>query len=70
MNRKAVVICKLTPSGVFVPCPVCRHGKMLRLQPDTSAAGLVIYCRHCKRESVVDIRAGESLDRVTLRKIS
>lgn len=68
MDRRIPVLCKSTEGGVFVPCPVCRHGKILRLQPESSAVGLVIYCRHCKRESVIDIQPGDRLDRVTLRK--
>ena len=69
MNGRAVVLCKSTPSGVFVPCPVCRSGKLMRLYPETAAACVSLYCRKCKRESVVDIQAGDKFDRVTLRKV-
>lgn len=68
MIAKSVVLCKSTPSGVFVPCPVCRSGKLLRLYPETEAVCVPLYCRKCKRESVVDIQAGDKFDRVTLRK--
>lgn len=68
MNRTTVVICKSTPLGVFIPCPICRSGKLMRLYPETSAAHVALYCRKCRRESVVDIQAGEQMNRVTLRK--
>ena len=68
MNRKRTVLCKLTEGGLFVPCPVCRSGHILRLLPNTQAAGLVLYCRRCKNESVVDIQPGNHDDRVTLRR--
>ena len=69
MNGRAVVLCKSTLSGVFVPCPVCRSGKIMRLYPETAAACVPLYCRKCKRESVVDIQAGDKFDRVTIRKV-
>ena len=53
-------------SGDFLTCPICRHRKLLKLTESTSAAGLVLYCRTCKQESVVNIRAGAAADRVTL----
>ena len=53
-------------SGDYLTCPVCRHRKLLKLTESTSAAGLVLYCRTCKQESVVNIRAGAAADRVTL----
>lgn len=68
MVRNPVVICKATPSGVFIPCPVCRSGKLMRLYPETAAACVSLYCRKCKRESIIDIRAGDGLDRVTLHR--
>ena len=68
MDGKRVVVCKSTAGGLFVPCPVCRSGHILRLLPDTSAAGLVVYCRRCKRESVIDIQPGDRVGRVTLRR--
>ena len=69
MNGKAVVLCKSTPHGVFIPCPVCRSGKIMRLYPETAAACVSLYCGKCKRESVVDIEPGEKFDRVTLRAV-
>lgn len=69
VNGRTVVLCKSTPDGVFIPCPVCRSGKIMRLYPETAAACVSLFCRKCKRESVVDIQPGEKFDRVTLRKV-
>ena len=69
MNGKIVVGLKTTPRGVFVACPVCRKGKLTHLYEDTTASGVSLYCRNCKRESIVDIKPGRKLDRVTLRQV-
>ena len=69
MDRRLIVVCKSTPEGLFIPCPVCRSGKLMRLYPETRAEAVSLYCRKCKRESVVDISAGGGLDRVILRRI-
>lgn len=50
--------CKVTTGVVWVMCPVCGHGKILKLTEQTRAAGLVLFCRRCKHESVVDIVPG------------
>lgn len=70
MVKNSVVICKATEAGLFIPCPVCRSGKLMRLYPETTAAGVSLYCRRCKHESVIDIRAGDDMDRVTLQRVS
>lgn len=68
MNEGAIVRCKTTPEGVFIPCPICRNGKIMRVFPETSAANVGLYCRRCKQESVVDIQPGRRLDRVTFKR--
>lgn len=68
MVRNSVVICKATPGGVFIPCPVCRSGKLMRLYQETEATCVSLYCQKCKHESLIDIQAGDGLDRVTLHR--
>ena len=68
MVRNPVVICKATPGGVFIPCPVSRSGKLMRLYQETEATCVSLYCRKCKHESLIDIQAGDGLDRVTLHR--
>lgn len=36
-------------------CPRCGRGKVLRLNPKTRATSLVVYCKHCGMESIVNI---------------
>ena len=43
-------------------CPVCRRGKVLKLTEETRAQGLVLYCRSCKHESVVEIKPRDRAD--------
>ncbi|MDY4180996.1 MAG: cysteine-rich KTR domain-containing protein [Pseudoflavonifractor sp.] len=40
-------------------CPVCGKGKVLRLETETTAHALPVYCRRCGRESIVNIDAPE-----------
>ena len=62
----AELVCKTTMSGAWVVCPVCRRGKLLRLTEATRAQGLVLFCRYCKHESVVEIKpGGGKMPRVT-----
>ena len=61
------LVCKTTMGGVWVVCPVCRRGKMLKLTEATRAQGLVLFCRQCKHESMVEIGPGDGkMPRVTL----
>lgn len=39
----------------WLSCPLCGRGKVLKLLPTTSATDLIVYCRNCKRESIVNI---------------
>jgi len=69
MNMEATVRTTTTTTGEFIRCPVCRKRKLLRLQENTRAENLALYCGSCKRESVVDIQTGKKAGRVTLRRI-
>ena len=51
----AELVCKTTVGGTWVVCPVCRRGKLLKLTEATRAQGLVLFCRCCKHETVVEI---------------
>lgn len=53
----------------FLPC-LHRAKRLMRLYPETTGAGVALFCRRCKRELVVDIQPGTSPDRVTLREIN
>lgn len=54
----AELICKSTMGGTWVVCPVCRRGKLLKLTESTRAQRLVLFCRQCKHETVVEIGPG------------
>ena len=43
----------------WLKCPVC-HKKVMRLLPTTVAKDLIVYCRRCRRESVLDISNSET----------
>ena len=52
------LICRESQDAAWVKCPICRRGKLLRLTEGARARELVLFCRSCKHESVVDIVAG------------
>lgn len=37
-------------------CPACGKHKLLRLEPDTAAENLPVYCKRCGTESIVNIK--------------
>ena len=48
----------------WIACPVCcRNKRLLRIDPDTEAKGLPVYCRDCKSEIILDIARGQSVER-------
>ena len=48
----------------WIACPLCRRNKrLLRIDPETEAKGLPVYCRDCKREIILDIARGQSVER-------
>ena len=47
----------------WVHCPVCRRNKrLLRVEADTYARRLPVFCRDCKSEIILDIE-GRSVER-------
>ena len=38
-------------------CPRCRKQKLLRLEPETEATHLPVWCKHCKTETIVNIKS-------------
>lgn len=46
---------KLNAKNGWLLCPRCGRGKVLRLNPDTRARSLTVYCKICGKESIVNI---------------
>lgn len=36
-------------------CPVCGWARMMRVEPDTQAKRLPVYCKRCHNETIVNI---------------
>ena len=48
----------------WISCPICRRNRrLLRVEPDTEARNLRVWCRSCKSEVVLDIERGQSVKR-------
>nr|DAI84542.1 MAG TPA: cysteine-rich protein [Caudoviricetes sp.] len=55
---------KLSVRDGWIACPACRRNKrLLRIGPDTVADRLPVYCRCCKREIILHIARGQSVER-------
>ena len=46
---------KLVVQDGWLFCPACGKSKVLKLRIDTRAENLIVHCKKCGRESVVDI---------------
>lgn len=45
---------KIKTNSGWLHCPVCGQ-KLIKLLPNTRASNLLVYCRKCGEESVVNI---------------
>lgn len=55
---------KLTVKDGWVTCPVCRRNRrLIRIEPDTVAKELPVFCRDCKTEIILNIERGQSVER-------
>lgn len=55
---------KITVTNGWIACPVCkRNRRLLRVEPETLARNLLVYCRDCKQEIVLNIDRGQSVER-------
>ncbi len=55
---------KLVVRNGWVICPVCRRNhRLLRVEPETEARDLPVYCRDCKTELILNIAKGQSVER-------
>ena len=53
----------LTVRGGYLVCPTCKRNKrLLRVERRTKAEDLVVYCRDCKSEHVVNIEQGQCFE--------
>lgn len=44
----------------WLVCPTCKRNRhLLKIRPDTSAKALIVYCRDCKTEHIIDISQGQ-----------
>ena len=46
---------KLVVKDGWLICPACRRSKVLKVLSNTRAENLVVHCKKCGRESVVNI---------------
>lgn len=46
---------KIKTNRGWLMCPACGKHKVLRLLPTTTAKDLAVFCKHCGKESIVNI---------------
>lgn len=50
----------LTVKDGYLICPTCQQNRRLqRINPETTAHNLQVYCRSCKTEHIIDIQKGQ-----------
>ena len=55
---------KLSVVNGWITCPQCRRNhRLLRIDPETEARGLPVWCKDCKTEIILDIDRGQSVER-------
>lgn len=55
---------KIQVQDGWIACPECgRNHRLLRIDPETEAKHLRVYCRTCRREIILDIEKGQSVKR-------
>lgn len=55
---------KLIVKDGWVTCPNCkRNHRLIRVEPETEAKRLPVYCRTCRSEIVLNIDRGQSVKR-------
>lgn len=53
----------LTVQDGYLVCPTClRNHRLMRIEPDTKAERLRVYCRSCKTQHIVDIDEGQCFE--------
>ena len=61
--QKQTETSKLVVKDVWLICPVCGNKRLFRLEAETEARALPVYCRDCKTEILLDITRGRSVER-------
>jgi len=46
---------KAKKEDIWLVCPRCGRGKVLKLNPGTRAKDLTVFCKVCGQESIVNI---------------
>ncbi len=46
---------KLSIKNGWVTCPLCGKGKVIKLLENTKAKNLIVFCKVCGAESIVNI---------------
>lgn len=54
MNKHSDCVILKVQNGWAV-CPVCGWARMMRVEPDTKAKRLPVYCKLCRHETIVNI---------------
>ena len=49
----------------WLVCPICRRGKLLHIEQDTTAENLELWCRKCNGTVKVNIERGLSARRLS-----
>lgn len=55
---------KIPVKDGWIACPRCKRNRRLhKIEPDTTARNLPVFCRDCKTEFLIDVEKGECFER-------
>ncbi len=46
---------KMVTRDGYLLCPICQRQKVLRILPGTEGKQIAVYCKNCRKESIVNI---------------
>jgi len=56
---------EIMPREEWISCPSCNGARVLKVRDDTVVHNLPIYCKKCRKESIISITSKD----ITIRKI-
>lgn len=61
---------KLDLQGNKIVCPKCGHATQVKILPTTALADFPLFCKHCRRETIVNMSQNQSQSREARARVS
>jgi hypothetical protein len=61
---------KIDLQGNKIVCPKCGHATQVKILPTTALVDFPLYCKHCRRETIVNMSQNQSQCRQARARVS